>query len=335
MSELVPTEAERQRIFEERARPVLFPHEPSDSPALVFVVGQPGSGALRATARLVEGKAVAAVSVSDLGPFHPRFLDLSRSRAPEAASILNQSTTAWMQSALQHARTTRRSLVLDGTGSSPDIALATAGLFARSGFTTTVAVVAVPKAESLLAATSKYLLDARARRVSALTSVAQHNTSFDQTRDLVTSLESTPSVDRLTIIGRDGATRFDMSGAEGTAFAGATAVLDRERSSALAAPQAMRWLSELRAATDFALSGRQIERPLADALVELHEMGLREVIPRLPLPDDSQARPIAEANLSHQLAAVREAARVERRAVPQPGPVASAPVPAPAPGISR
>ena len=335
MSDLVPTEAERQRIFEQRVRPVLFPHGPSESPDLVFVVGQPGAGALRSTARLMADRSVATLSVSDLGAFHPRFLDLSRSRAPEAASILSQSTTGWMQSALQHARTTRRSLLLDGTGSAPDIAIATAGLFARSGFSTTVAVVAVSKAESLLAATSKYLLDARARRVSAITSVAQHNAGFDQTRKLVTSLESTPSVDRLMIVGRDGALRFDASDTDGAAFAGATAALDRERTAAIAAPQAMRWLSELRAATDFALSARQIERPLADALIELHEIALQDVVPRLPLPEDSQARPIAEANLARQLAAVRQVARPERRPAPQSGPVVSAPVPAPDRGISR
>jgi UDP-N-acetylglucosamine kinase len=323
-----PSEGERQRVFDERIKPVVFPYPPADDSAeMLFTVGQPGAGTLRATAEVVGERHVAVLSANDLRAFHPRFFELSRSRAPEAVSTLNESATGWMRSGLQHARTTRRSLLLDGTLSSPDVALATTGLFAKSGFTTSVVVVAVPRAESLLATASKYLLDARAGSASAFTSVADHDAGFEGTRTLIHTLESTPSVDRLTIVGRDGMTRFEGTRSDVKSFSGAIAALDREHATALPAPRAMRWLSELRAMTDFALSSRQLARPLAEVLVELHEIALREIVPRLPLPRDSQARPTTEANLARQLVAIRQAVRVDRRSEPERGPVVSGPEP--------
>lgn len=328
MTNSTPPEDQQRRIFDERIRPVVFPHAPADDSAeMLFVVGQPGAGALRATTKVLGDRHIAVLSASDLRAFHPRFLELSRSRSPEAIGILTMSTTGWMRSALQHARTTGRSLLLDGTGSSPDLALATAVLFASSGFTTTVVVVAAPRSESLLATASGYLTNARAGSAAQFTTVAEHDASVESIRALIQTLESTPSVDRLTIIGRDGATRFDAASTDSGGFAGARAVLDSEHASHLRAPQAMRWLSELRAMTDFALSARQVARPFAEVLIELNEIGLREILPNLPLPKDSQARPAAEANLGRQLVALRQAVRTDQREERHPAPVIAAPEP--------
>nr|WP_249354230.1 zeta toxin family protein [Microbacterium sp. 2FI] len=304
---------------------MIFPHPPSDAPVLTLVVGQPGAGVARASSHFIGDDLPAKLSAGDLRTFHPQHLDQSRS--PEGLSPLTEATTEWMRSALNYARTTRRSLSLDGTRSTLDLALATTNLFGKSGFETTVVVVAVPRTESLLATASKFLLDSRSGRPSTFTSIAEHDASFEAARALVHTLESAPTVDRLTILGRDGVSRFDSLRTDAAAFGGATAALDRERATALPSPQAMRWLSELRAMTDYAMSSRQVERPLADVLIELHEIGIREVLPRLPLPKDSQARPAAEASLGRQLVAIRQAVPVTRRVQPQPGPVVSMPEP--------
>tara|TARA_B100000378_G_scaffold169460_1_gene136577 strand:- start:4058 stop:5062 length:1005 start_codon:yes stop_codon:yes gene_type:complete len=326
VSSVSSSESDLQAIFERRIRPVVFAHGPSATdPELILATGQFGVGAARAFGGLIDGREIAALSASDLRAFHPRYLELSRSHSPEASLILTESTSGWMRSALQYARTTRRSLLLDGTGSSSDVALATAGLFARSGFTTTVAVVTVPRSESLLATVSGYLVDARAGRASPFTTVAEHDASLESVRALVQTVEMAPSVDRLKIIGREGTTRFDAARTDASGFEGALATLDRENAAPLPAPQAMRWLSELRATTDFALSSRQVARPLAEVLIELHELGLREVLPNLPLPKDSQARPLAEANLGRQLVALRQATQADGRPERQPAPVVSGP----------
>jgi len=334
MSDGTPREDERRRIFEQRIAPVLFPHTPTDgSPYLILLVAQPGAGATRAAGKLARTSGTTLLSAGDLRAFHPRFLELSRSRSPEALSILAESTTSWMQSALQYARTTRRSLLLDGSFRSPDIALATAGLFANSGFRTTVVVVATPRSESLLAVASRYLLKARQGRAARFTTVAEHDAGLEAARALVTKLEAHPNVDRLTIIGRDGTTRFDATRSDESAFAGARVALNREHVATMTTAQAMRWLSELRASTDFALSAGRVARPLAEELMELHEVGLREVVPNLSLPEDSEARRVTEDRFSRRVAELRQAILVERRPVPESGPVVS--VPQPDRGISR
>ncbi|WP_300591051.1 zeta toxin family protein [Microbacterium sp.] len=325
MTDPTLTDETARRIFDEHIVPIVFPDQPGgEPPGMTFVVGQPGTAVTRVASRLSDGHA-AVLSAVELRMFHPRYLDLSRDGSPESGRILQDSASGWMRSALQHARTNKRSLLLDGTLSSTDAALAATSLFGTSGFTTSVAVVAVPRSESLLALASKYLLDTREGRASPFTTLADHDRLYLGTRALIEALETTPSVNRLTIIDRDGAALFDASRLDPGGFAGALAALDQARATPPSAARAMRWLSELRATTDYALSFRQVPAPLAEVLVQLHEIGRREVLPGLHLPEDSQARPNAEAALDRQLLAIRQASQVERRPEHRPGPSVSTP----------
>ncbi|MCK6065774.1 MULTISPECIES: zeta toxin family protein [Microbacterium] len=325
MSDRTLSEDAAQQVFEDQIVPVFFPDQPDgDTPRMTLVVGQPGAAAIR-VARQLSGPAAAVLSATDLRAFHPRFLELSRTFSPEAARILQDSASGWLRNALQHARNTKRSILLDGTLSSHDVALATTSLFGTSGFETAVAAVAVPQPESLLASASKYLLDARAGRAAQFTTLAAHDEGLRNTRALVDTLETTPSVDHLTIIGRDGVVLFDTSRADPSGFAGALAEFDRAHATAPSAASAMRWLSELRAATDYALSLRQVPAPLAEVLIELHEIGRHEVLPRLQLPQASQARPNADAALERRLTALRQATQVVNRPDRRPGPSVSTP----------
>ena len=325
---------EQRTIFDERIRPVVFRHDPAgDAPSLVFLVGSPGASAGRAVGELAADSEIAVLSARDLRAFHPGYLTLSRSRSPEAQHVLTESATGWMRSALQHARTTRRSLVLEGAGPSPDVVLATTGLFASSGFTTTVAVVAVPRSESLLATASSYLANVRGGNLVPFTPLAEHDAGRDAVSALVEGIERSPTVDRLTIIGRDGTTTFDASRADPTGFSGAGDALTRGHATRLSAAESMRWLSELRAVTDAALSARRLAPPLGEVLITLHELGLNEILPNLPLPKYSQARPAAEAALGRQLVAIRQAVRDSARVEAPPAPVVAPPQPDR--GISR
>lgn len=326
MSDQMLAEETAQRIFDEEIVPIFFPDQPtSKRPMMTFLVGQPGAAPTRGASQLSDGRAAGVLSAMELRTFHPRYLQLSRSRSSEDARILQDSAAAWMRSALGHARTNKRSLILDGALSSPDVALAATTLFARSGFETSVAVVAVPRPESLLATASKYLLDARDGRATQFTTLGDHDTGLVNTRALIEALESTPITDRLTIIDRDGAVLFDASKPDSDSFAGALAAFDRAQATAPSSARAMRWLSELRAVTDYGLSFRQIPAPLAEVLVELHEIGRRQILPAMSLPHDSQARPYAEAALERHLVAVRQATQVDRRPERRPGPSVSAP----------
>lgn len=324
MSEWSPTEAETRRIFVTQVLPVVFPltTEGDEPPTLVLLSGQPGAGTARATSQiLAEHPAdMTALRGDDLRAFHPHYLELARSRSIEASKILAESTAAWVQQCLVHARTSSRSILLEGTFT-PRLALGTAELFAREGFATRVVVAATPRSESLHSAASRYLLDAQAGRPSRFTSVDLHDAGWAGTRDLVTELSREPSVDRLTVLRRDGSAAFDGTRASEAGFAASLPLFQSEQASRMGGQQAMRWLSELRAMTDFTLVGRPPARPLADLLIELHRIALSEVVPNLPLPADSQARPTLEAAVARQMLALRRMVPDSPRPPDATGPV--------------
>lgn len=326
MSDRAIADEAAQRIFDEEIVPIIFSDQTaSEPPSMAIIVGQPGAAALRCASRLSGGRGAGILSVWELRSFHPRYLELSRSRAPEDARILQDSASAWMSSALGHARNNKLPLVLDGTLGAPDVALAATTLFAGSDFETCVAVVAVPRAESLLASASKYLLDTREGRAVQFTSLSEHDAGLANARVLVETLERTRRTDRLTVVDRDGAVLFDAARPDSDGFAGALATYDRAQATTPSSARAMRWLSELRAATDYALTFRQIPLPLAEVLVELHEIGRRQILPAMSLPLDSQARPHAEAALERQLVAVRQATPVDRHPERRPAPSITTP----------
>ncbi|MDL9978591.1 zeta toxin family protein [Microbacterium sp. ASV49] len=315
MSDFTPSDAERRRIFEAQIVPVVFPAMArADNPTLLLLGGQPGAGKSRATTRLLAESPAGMVALSgdDLRAFHPHFLELTRSRSVEAPQILAESTAGWLRDCIVHARTTGRSLLLEGTFHDPEVAVATAELFAREGFATRVVVVATPRAESLLATTSRYLLDARDGRASRFTSVSVHEGGWEGTRALVRHLEATPSVDRLTVLGRDGDAIFNGERSAPGGFVGASDALVGGQVPSMSSPAALRWLSELRAMTDYALATRRPAAPVAELLIELHRVAVREVLPRLNLPADSQARPAVEVTLATQIVALRRAIAAER-----------------------
>lgn len=327
-------EADSQRIFEEEITPVLFSGAPSDAPSLTLAIAQPGAAANRAADLLEDASSTTTLTARDLAAFHPRYEELRRSRSPEAVGVLNAATTAWMRTGLQYALATRRSLLLDGGGfTSVDIALATAGLFAQIGFTTQVSVLGVPRSESLLAAASKYLLDTRAGRPAQLVTIGLHDAGLAYVRNIVQAVQDGADVDRLTIVGGDGSVRFDRARSDLGGFVGASTALAQAQATPLASAHARRWLTELRATTDYALAQGQIPRPLAEVLVELHQIGFSSVVPTIPLPKLSRARPMVEAALGEQLVALRQATQPDRRIVAPTGPVIAPP--APDIGISR
>lgn len=320
-------------VFDQRIAPVLFPYESTNSPDLIFVTGQPGVAALRAVGSLTHAQEIALLSARDLRAFHPDYLRLSRSRSPESDRELTDSATAWMRSALRYSRTTRRSILLEGTSASLDVMLATTGLFASSGFRTSVAIVSSPRAESLLAATSAYLLAARTGRVAPFTTIEAHDAELGALRKIAETVESESGVDHLWIIGRDGSAEFDAERTGPHGYSGAGNALAHAQSAPMSAPQTMRWLSELRAVTDYALSSSRIAQPVAEVLAELHEIGLREILPDLRLPSDSQARPAAEESVSRRLLAIRQSSLARTRPAPQHAPAIS--IPEPSRGLER
>lgn len=142
--------------------------EPSPNPELVFVIGQPGSGANRLTHTIVAEHSpnISTVVVDSLAAFHPDFLEVATRRPLEAPATFTPQVADWIGRTLDHARDTKRSLLVNTSLNSSAPALATAQNFEEAGFSTRIVVVATPRHESLLAAASRYL-NARRLRLPA------------------------------------------------------------------------------------------------------------------------------------------------------------------------
>ncbi|WP_127817854.1 zeta toxin family protein [Microbacterium sp. CPCC 204701] len=317
-------------LFERTVAPSIFGDtSPEDRPTLTLVLGQPGSGPGR-TARglLAEPPATAILSADGLRAFHPYYIELSRSRSDEATQILAEATAAWLRAGLACARAGRRSLLLEGSFQSAQVASATVELFQREGYRTHLAVAGVPRAVSLLSETSRFLLADLAGRAARFTDRAAHDAALEANRALVADLEDEASVDRLTIVGRSGEWVFDSRQVDG--FAGASRALAREHVTPLTGSEGMQWLSELRASTDYALEARRFPAKVAEMLATLHEIAIADVLPRLPLPEESVARSGAEETLKRRLDALRAAALAERTPIDVATPNVTPPTPGPA-----
>lgn len=327
-----------QEIFERAVAPIVFLGEPTDHPSLTLIAGQPGSGRQRAIGGAHSGaeERPAVVSAESLRAFHPHFR-ASRRRGDITAQRSVASTAArWLSQSFRHARTTRQSLLIEGSFPSATTVTSLAQLFADEGFRTRVVVVGVSRAESLLSLVSHHLAEARGGVRVPFPGVGLHDEGWKGTRALVAALEASPSVDRLTILDRRGDVAFDRERDEtGTAFRGAMDALDTAQTPSLSVMKSVEWMGELRRVVESLDDPRGADPEVLRALVEVHELGLREVIPRLPLPENSEVVVRQERKLAGDLTRLRT--ELPRRRAPVPAPIGPA-VGAPQPdrgGVSR
>lgn len=286
------SDTERDQILRRIVLPLVFSDEPSteNAPTLVLLAGQPGSRRSRAVGSLVRQHpdVLATVSADELRSFHPHFPSLASDRVPALEGVA-RATAGWLRDCVRFARENRRSLVVEGGFQDPALAVGMAERFAAGGFQTRVVVVASRRAESLLSVASLYLSNVCGARLARFVSVEAHDRALEATRSLAAAAGQSASVDRLTVIGRNGDSVFDAHRAVGSdALLGAGATLEAEQSTRLTRFDATQWLSELHHMTDFARTRRDLPRGVTELLLELHEVALREVIPELRVPRDGK-----------------------------------------------
>ncbi len=262
------------------------------------------------------------VSAEDLRAFHPVYRELAASRSPDAARELSDATAAWVRACLAFARENRRSLLLEGSFTTPALVTGVAAGFADEGFTTRVVLVAARRAESLMSTTSHYLSEIYEGRPARFVSRDANDHAVEATRSLALALESADAIDRVTILGRDGSPAFDRTRAPDKSIGGVSAALVAAQARPLSSLQSVQWLSELRRVTEYVESLREVPRPLTEVLMDLHETALNEILPELPVPEGSQAARMQERRIAYSLAGLRQSLRVERP-IDTSGPVAT------------
>jgi hypothetical protein len=151
----------------------------------------------------------------------------------------------------------------------------------------------------------------------------------ESTRGLAASVEESRSADRLTVLARDGRVLFDAEASAGDrAFEGAGAAVAAGQGAAMGRFDATQWLSELHHVTEFATSRPDVAQPVMDVLIDLHEISLREVIPRLQVPSGGRFATAIEQRTAARLVALRRAAaptETPRVDAPRPTPVSRRP----------
>lgn len=325
MAELALDPKEREELFDSRVRPVLFGDESTIAvPTFTLVIGQFGAAMGRAShGVLAEQPETAVMNAAALQAFHPRYADLIRSGSPGAREYLSEAATDWASRTLAHACEAGRSLLVETSIHAAPPMVSLAGSFTKRGFSTHIIVVAVPRAQSLLAEASGHLLDRRAGRNTSASSLTRHDESWDAVRALVGGQETSPTVDRLTLLDGAGVTLFNADRASESAFAGVSRALIAVHSAPMTNATAMQWLSELRATTDYALNERDHDKSLNELLVELHQVAANDVLPQITLPAGSLARQNAEKTLAERLVQLRRATATTQ--VDATGPVITGP----------
>lgn len=322
MSAWLLNDDERAAVFREDILPLLFPNTRATGvPMLTLVTGQPGSGRAQAVARLRSELEhdVSVLSGDELRAFHPARAQLDAVGSIEAVDELGASAAEWLRAGLAYARDAHQPLIVDGSFATARVALGTAQRFAKAGFQTRIVIVGSRRAESLLSAVSLYLRGLQTGGPAHFVSRDAHDRGFDGTHALAAALEKSDEVDRVSVLGRGGATIFDkVRGHDDRPFAGATAALREAQSERLTTLRSAQWLSELRRVTEFAATIRNVLRPLTDVLIDLHETALAEIIPELPVPPGSKVVALQEHRSAIDLVALRrsriEAGRVDAAA---------------------
>ncbi len=319
------------RVLADEILPILFAGaQASDTPRLVLLNGLAGSGSARAIAQLVTERTdgIAVVSPAILR----RLIPESESTGSDIAVDANAIVAEWLSACLRHARDNHLPLLVDAPFRSADATLGLAKNFASQNFEPVVAVVAVSRAESLMAQTSA-ALRSPGREVPTV-AIEAHNRDLAQTRATLEAFAQSSTEARVVVLDRNGTAQFDS--AQSAERTGAVTALDRAAGSRMSTLQATQWLSELRHITEFVKNPATRRRDMTDAVIALNDLALRDVIPRLALPTGSPVAKMLETRIAGELQPLREVAHkrprrdvdVERGtgpAVPPPSPDRSGP----------
>jgi hypothetical protein len=312
-----------REILDERVLPSLFLRSvPQSEPTLVLLAGQYGAAPGRAIRLIRQQHAehLALLTSDIVNAFHP-----ASHQEPEPWNTGQQilaTTASWLQAAMLHAREQRFSVLLEGPFPAAQTTLSVAKRFADVGYRVRLAAVGVRPDESALTETSHYLQQLRSGRPGRFITTAAHERSVSALSEVVGAGEQDANVHRISVAGRDGSWSFDTQRGDSNALT-ALHTAQAERMSSLESAQ---WLSELRRITEYARTFRTIPAPIAESLVELHEMALRGVVPELPVPVGSEVARLQQERLSAELASLRAGlTRAEREDLAAPTPTPTGP----------
>lgn len=300
-------------ILERDILPVLFPRAPTaDRPDLVVLAGAPGVARRRAISRIASSAPHTAtlLSADVLRAFHPEYLAAVRGQEPSTRDRVDAAATGWLQAALRYGTEHRRSIILDGS-LSPEVTVAVGQQYRSAGYDTHLAILAAPASTALLSTLSSSADRVRRGQAGEVSSRATHDDGVGSISQLLSDASIEDAFTRIVVVGDRG----DVV-ADGADSAHALVAFDTESRRGLSGMESATWLSELRRISEFALSQRNPPLDIVDALIELHQVALRDVAPNLPVPRQSEVIAVEEGRLAASRAALRRVVGREPNAAP-------------------
>jgi predicted ABC-type ATPase len=149
----------RAEILADLTKTIDFDFQPSSSPQLVFVTGQPAAGKSRTVDRLsAQLDTPAVVLDSDVLRLNHPSMPLIMNTDPQRMDVLSNGPVGeWMRGLIEHSARRGYNTIIENTLTAPDQVANTAEKFRQAGFEVSVAALAVDESISRLGIVSRYL----------------------------------------------------------------------------------------------------------------------------------------------------------------------------------
>lgn len=281
--------------------PSVFPEQEAEgAPAFTLVVGANSASALSAARVAPIGLGAPLLETGLIASLHPRYDEVVRAGDRDGWEQIRDVSASWVRDLLGYARSARRSVTLAGALTDPGVALGAIRRFSEAGFRTEVTLPANTRADDLLDATASAVFERRTRGRFALEALQEPRPGADLVAAICAAFDETPIADRVTVTPRgqlvgSGVVAFEAGRERGTA------TLSEQRSRPLSVLASAAFLSRLRRVTDTALEWSAVPTRVMDALIELHERAIEEVIPALRVPAGSDVFEVADHRLTRAL----------------------------------
>lgn len=202
-------------IWDEDICKSVFRHAVADAhPVSIWLGGQPGSGktsGMRSVCRLYPEKSVVLIEGDDYRQYHPVYLSVMESNPLDMPSVTQQAEGRWIAMAVQHALDNGYSSLIEGTWRNTEVVLRESRRAKQLGRLTHACIVAVPPVESGVGILRRYIDALIVGHQSRWTSPHAHDAVVNSLPHNVETIAQDGSIDRFTVLARDGAVLYDSS----------------------------------------------------------------------------------------------------------------------------
>jgi len=196
-------EPELEEIWQRRVQGRLFlDAEPSASPRLVLLGGQPGAGKTVAGAVAAGDEDLRAIIGDDFRRYHPQYLEVLERDPLRMPDVTAAAARWWTNRSIEHAFTEQISVLVEGTWREPAVPERTTAAAAAAGFDVEAIALGVPPALSRLSTLERYYRDAAAGQPARWTPSQAHEQAVAS--DAPVALGSLPAVSRVRVMDRAG-----------------------------------------------------------------------------------------------------------------------------------